>query len=207
VLGDVHRAVRHGRAVDDTPRAARAVVHERVAGQLVQVVLAAAVLLVLPSPVPEGVAVLVLVLVSVALAASLLLRPRRAGGVRRWAAVTTASTLAVVGYVMTFLVAARTAGVTAPLSTLVPLALVVLVAMGIPLNVAGWGPREGVAAWVFAGVGLGADAGVSTAVVYGVMSLVAALPGLAVLLVDRPNRRAPDRPVVGPRPLEVVTGA
>ena len=49
--------------------------------------------------------------------------------------------------------------------------------MGIPLNVAGWGPREGVAAWAFAAAGLGAAQGVSTAVVYGVMALVASLPG------------------------------
>jgi hypothetical protein len=64
----------------------------------------------------------------------------------------------------------------------------VLLASGIPLNVAGWGPREGAAAWVFAAAGLGAGAGVTTAVLYGVMALAATLPGLAVLLVGaRPS--------------------
>ena len=70
-----------------------------------------------------------------------------------------ASALAVVGHVLTFLVAARTAGSTTSTLELVPLALLVLVAMGIPANVAGWGPREGVAAWVFGAAGLGAGAG------------------------------------------------
>jgi len=96
-----------------------------------------------------------------------------------------ASTLAISGYVLTFVVAARTSGVDASLPRLLPLALVVLVAMSIPANVAGWGPREGMAAWAFAASGLGASAGVSTAVVYGVMSLVATLPGAVVLLGDR----------------------
>ena len=40
-------------------------------------------------------------------------------------------------------------------------------AMGIPANIAGWGPREGVAAWVFSLVGMSAAQGVTTAVAYG----------------------------------------
>jgi hypothetical protein len=74
-------------------------------------------------------------------------------------------------------------------AVLLPLALLVLVAMGIPANVAGWGPREGVAAWVFGAAGLGAEAGVATAVVYGVMVLVASLPGVAVLVAGRSHAR------------------
>jgi hypothetical protein len=89
--------------------------------------------------------------------------------------------------VATFLVAARAAGVTAPLLGLAPLALIVLVAMGLPLNLAGWGPREGAAGWVFGAAGLGASVGVGTAVVYGVLVLVASLPG-AVLLVTSSRR-------------------
>ena len=50
VAGDVHRGISHGRDVHDVRRALRAVVWERVAGQVVQVVLAIGVLLVLPSP-------------------------------------------------------------------------------------------------------------------------------------------------------------
>jgi hypothetical protein len=40
-----------------------------------------------------------------------------------------------------------------------------------------------VTAWAFAAAGLGASLGVSAAVVFGVMTFVAALPGTAVLLL------------------------
>jgi hypothetical protein len=60
--------------------------------------------------------------------------------------------------------------------------LLVIMAMVLP-SVGGWGPREGVTAWVFGAAGLGAGRGVATAVVYGVMVLVACLPGAAVLVV------------------------
>jgi hypothetical protein len=65
---------------------------------------------------------------------------------------------------------------------MLPLAMLVMLAMVLP-SIAGWGPREGVTAWVFGAAGLGADRGVATAVVYGVMVLVASLPGAAVLVV------------------------
>ena len=65
---------------------------------------------------------------------------------------------------------------------MLPLALLVMLAMVLP-SVAGWGPREGATAWVFGAAGLGADRGVATAVVYGVMVLVASLPGAAFLVL------------------------
>ena len=51
IVGDVHRGISHGRDVSDVGRALRAVALERLAGQVVQVVLTVVVLLVLPSPV------------------------------------------------------------------------------------------------------------------------------------------------------------
>jgi hypothetical protein len=63
---------------------------------------------------------------------------------------------------------------------MLPIAFLVMAAMVLP-NVGGWGPREGGAAWLFGAAGLGAQQGVATAVVYGVMVLVASLPGAAVL--------------------------
>ena len=101
------------------------------------------------------------------------------------AGVSLLSVLTVVGHLAVFLVAARTAGVPASPARLLPLALLVLLAMAVPANVAGWGPREGVAAWVFAAAGLGASAGLATAVAYGVLVLVASLPGVAVLVAGR----------------------
>jgi glycosyltransferase 2 family protein len=100
---------------------------------------------------------------------------------RAWPAIALASALIVAGHTATFLIAARTAGVTAPLSQMLPLALLVMLAAALP-NVGGWGPREGVTAWAFAAAGLGASLGVATAVVYGVLVLVASLPGAAVLV-------------------------
>jgi hypothetical protein len=64
---------------------------------------------------------------------------------------------------------------------MLPIALLVMAAMVLP-SIGGWGPREGVTAWAFGAAGLGAQRGISTAVVYGVMVFVASLPGAAVLV-------------------------
>ena len=206
VLGDVHRGVRQGRAVSDVPGSLRVVAWDRVAGQVVQLAVAVMVLLALPSTVPRG-AVLVL---GLALVTFLLLVARRGGPwalLTAWPATATASTLAVGAHVATFLLAARTAGVTAPTPRLLPLALVVLLAMAVPANVAGWGPREGVAAWAFAAAGLGADQGLAAAVAYGVLSLVASLPGLVVVAAERlPVTRSASAPPAAPARVEVVVG-
>jgi hypothetical protein len=93
-------------------------------------------------------------------------------------------------------IAARTAGVEASPVLLLPLAMLGLVAMGVPMNIAGWGPREGVAAWTFGVAGLGAALGVTTAVVFGVLVLVASLPGAGVLVADWLRHE----PVAAPRP-------
>jgi glycosyltransferase 2 family protein len=107
-----------------------------------------------------------------------------------WPGVMLLSTAALAGHVTLFVVAARAAGSTAPVTQLVPLVLLALLAMGLPLNVGGWGPREGVAALVFGAAGLGAALGLTTSVVYGVLALVASLPGAGVLLL---RARAPQR--------------
>ncbi|GGX86309.1 hypothetical protein GCM10010358_45630 [Streptomyces minutiscleroticus] len=221
VLGDVHRAVRHGRDAGDVGRGVRAVVLERTAGQAVLVVAGAAVLLTLPSPVREpardalgaaGPAVACLVLMAACTVLALRRRgtaaaspaPRRPsaagpGRVRAalaearaallargaWPGVLLSSVLVLAGHLLMFVLAARAAGVRAPVSALVPIALLALLAMGLPLNVGGWGPREGVTAWAFGAAGLGATAGLTVAVVYGVLSFAASLPGLCVLLARR----------------------
>lgn len=110
---------------------------------------------------------------------------------RAWPAIALASAVVVLGHAVTFLIAARTAGTNAPVSRLLPLALLAMAAMALP-SVAGWGPREGATAWAFGAAGLGAEQGVATAVVYGVMVLVASLPGaLVVSGALRPRRRPP----------------
>ena len=202
IAGDVHRGVTHGREVHDVGRALRAVVWERTAGQVVQAVLTISVLLVLPSPVRSSMPFVAGAAVVVALGVvgvgrmrmggdgSRLVRVRNAvvtdirnGVLRRNAfpVVVLASALVVLGHAVTFLIAARTVGVTAPISRLLPLALLALLGMVLP-NVGGWGPREGVTAWVFATAGLHADRGAAASVAYGVLVLAASLPGAIVLL-------------------------
>ena len=74
----------------------------------------------------------------------------------------------------------------------------------MPTNIAGWGPREGVAAWAFGVAGPGAGLGVATAVVFGVMVLVASLRGPACwswtgpLATGRPGAAWPRPPRVWP---------
>jgi hypothetical protein len=108
-------------------------------------------------------------------------------------AVVLASVLVVLGHVVTFVIAARTVGVTAPISRLLPLALLALLGMVLP-NVGGWGPREGVTAWVFAAAGLGAARGAATAVAFGVLVLAASFPGAVVLVAGWLARRGVSRP-------------
>ncbi|HEU5267868.1 MAG TPA: lysylphosphatidylglycerol synthase transmembrane domain-containing protein [Jatrophihabitans sp.] len=211
VLGDVHRGVDHGRQVGDVGRGLRAVGWERLAGQVVQIAVAVVVLMALPSPVRAAlpgavaiaaVAVLVAVLIVRALAKTGETRAARiartaAGDVRgallgrhAWPGVLLASVVVVAGHVATFVIAARAAGSTGSVGQLAPLALLALLAMAVPMNIGGWGPREGVAAWAFAAAGLGADHGLAAATVYGVLVFAACLPGAAVLIVAALRRRA-----------------
>nr|MDT0659366.1 lysylphosphatidylglycerol synthase transmembrane domain-containing protein [Micromonospora sp. DSM 115978] len=254
VLGDVHRAVQHGRDVQDLGRGVRAVVLERSAGQVVLVAVGVGMLLVFPPPVLSTgqldalarvgvVAVAAGALVAVSLATLRIRRRRRperygAAAPGRDAAfagqpgqparpgqpgqgsappeppwpgrrpdsrltrclrtvatdvrlgllsrrtclgVVLTSAVILAGHLATFLVAARAAGSTAPVALLAPLMLLALLAMLLPLSVGGWGPREGMLAWAFGAAGLSADLGLTVAVVYGLLALVASLPGAGVL--------------------------
>ena len=221
VLGDVHRGLRHGIDVGDLGRGLRAVFWERVAGQLVQAAVAVAVLLALPSPVQA--AMPAVAAAGVAGVGLLLLTgrgvvrhgPVRLAGASRAAAleargvllrppavrpVLVTSLLVVGGHVGMFLLAARAAGVDGTPQELLPLALVVLLAAGIPLNVGGWGPREGAAAWIFSATQWGAGAGAAVATAFGVLTLVAVLPGAVVLFAGRRAASPPAVPPPVPRP-------
>ena len=213
VVGDVHRGLSHGRDVRDVGLALRAVAWERAAGQLVQVVLTVVVLLALPSPVQSFMPLVAVALVLTAIGVVLVDRARPGVGGSRWArlrsaaardvregllarrafpAIVLASAVVVLGHAATFLIAARAAGATAPPSRMLPLALLAMLAMVLP-SVAGWGPREGATAWAFAAAGLGADRGVATAVAYGIMAVVASMPGALVLVgawLPRARRQA-----------------
>ena len=212
VLGDVHRAVRHGQSAGDVGRGVRAVVLERAAGQVALIAVGGVVLLTQPSPVlaqtrrlaeasvhrawrsPALIAVVVAVrLYGCVARASRRDGPRAARRARR-SALGLLARESLAG--CRRLVGRRAGGpprdVPArrpgrgirprPPAELLPLAVLALLAMGLPLNVGGWGPREGVTAWAFGAAGLGAAQGLTVAVVYGVLSFVASLPGVGVLV-------------------------
>ncbi|WP_307834524.1 lysylphosphatidylglycerol synthase transmembrane domain-containing protein [Paractinoplanes lichenicola] len=209
VLGDVDRAVQHGRDEGDVAKSVRAVVLERTAGQLVLIVVGVTVLFTVPSPVLDilrqhGATAAVVAIAALLAVAVILLafRQLRQGGSRvasavrtglaeirtgllarrNWPIVTLASVVVLVGHLATFVVAARAAGSSASLARLAPLMLLALLAMSLPLNIGGWGPREAVTAWAFGAAGLSATQGLTTAVVYGLFAFVAALPGAVVIL-------------------------
>jgi uncharacterized membrane protein YbhN (UPF0104 family) len=202
VLGDVHRAVNHGRESGDVGRGVRAVFFERFAGQLVLIGIGLAVLLTYPAPgldlAPNGTTI---ALILAGLAALLIvgwsLKPVRkvlvntlADGIRllsfkTWPAVLGLSAATVAGYVAMFVVAARAAGSDATITQLAPVVVLALLIMAIPVNIGGFGPREAFLAVAFSAAGLGAQHGFTTGIVYGVLALIAALPGAVVLFLSR----------------------
>jgi uncharacterized membrane protein YbhN (UPF0104 family) len=222
VLGDVHRGVQHGRDAGDVGRGLRAVAWERAAGQGVQIALLVVVLCALTSPVQPAMAWVVAAAAGTVVGLLLALRAlARRGGTRRarvlraaradvrdglldrraWPVVAGTSVVVTAGHTGTFLVAAWTTGTDAPAAELWPLAMLVLFAMVLPFSIGGWGPREGVAAWVFGAAGLGAAQGVAAATAYGVLGLVATLPGALLLAADRVRRGR-----LRPAPVAVGTG-
>jgi uncharacterized membrane protein YbhN (UPF0104 family) len=232
ILGDVHRAVTHGRRAGDVARGVRAVAWERLCGQVIQAAVTAVVLLTMPSPVRPALPYILAGVIGLAGCAARVLGcaarrgrsrlPRAAraladdlrGGLLApdvWPRLVLASVLVVAGHTATFVIAARVAGSTAPLGELVALLMVVQVAMVIPLSIGGWALREGAAAWAFGAAGLGAATGVTAATLYAVLMLAAVTPGAVLLLRDAVRRRRAKgqpaesrQPELAPPTLEVV---
>lgn len=104
-----------------------------------------------------------------------------------------ASLLIVASYVGVYLCCMRMIGVDTPLATAAPLVPWVLLAMAIPLSIAGWGVREGAAALVWQATGLDPAQGVAISISYGVVILLSSLPGALMLLRRGPEDGAPVR--------------
>ena len=207
VVGDVHRAYRHGARTGELPMAARAVATERAAGQLVQAVATVIVLGALGVAAPLfltfgwAAAAMAFVLV---IALALAMASRRVREVlrrelsllrsvfrtpRASLSIAAASLVVVAAHAGTFIVACLAVGIVASPRELLGLALIALAAASLPVNVGGWGPREAVSAAAFAAVGLGAGTGLATSTAFGVLTLAAVLPGAGVLIADQVTTR------------------
>ena len=85
-------------------------------------------------------------------------------------------------YIAVYFCCTRMLGIDTPASTLLALIPWVLLAMAIPLSMAGWGLREGAAALLWAAAGLEVSQGVAISIAYGTVVLTSTLPGAWVLL-------------------------
>lgn len=202
VAGDVSRAWRHARNTDSSREAWHAVLIERAAGQGV---LLACALLALPfspeirSAVQSALATSSsagLATAGAVLLAGALIARRFTPALRRLAGDFARSvlsraallrqlalSLALLGsYVAVYLSCARALGVDTPALTLLPLVFWVLVAMALPLSLAGWGVREGAAAALWLLAGMPAAEGVAISLLYGAVVLVSALGAACLLL-------------------------
>lgn len=209
VLGDADRAWRHsGRAPEARGPAVRAVVLERLSGQVVMAAVASISFAFIALRAPSGglgwwvAAVAVAAVASGAVAIAVrapagtsttsvtaaLRRDARAAlfsGEAVYIQLAT-STVIIASYVAVYLLAARAVGVETPLVALAPLVAPVLLSMLLPLSVGGWGVRESAAAAIWSVAGLGASDGVAISVAYGLIVLVGTLPGGYGLLFGGP---------------------
>lgn len=212
ILGDAFRAYRHGkRAPTDEAggmgRAVRAVVIERLANQMVVSLLMLVSLSLwpwLPGAFDNahiwGPLVGATLLVGGTLLAIAVFAHRRGGGMverflrdSRQALLTPRTFAAQLGLgvavtgtcVVMFYCAAR--AVHEPLSLFHLVALVpgALLAMSIPISIGGWGLREASAVTLWTMAGLSPEAALASSILYGMLSLLGALPGAVVLAVDR----------------------
>jgi uncharacterized membrane protein YbhN (UPF0104 family) len=205
LAGDLTRLSRHGRhlaqGTEGYGRALRGVLFDRISGQL-------ALLLVVLASAPAWIYVLdVGHVVTVALAFALtlgaalfLVRARPDSGlglrVRLWlkeasqalverGALTVqlaCSVGVVLGCLAMFYCAARASGVSLSPLSFARVGPLVLAATSLPVAFAGWGIREAATAALFASLALDPARGVAISVVYGVINLVASLPGFVVWL-------------------------
>ncbi len=93
----------------------------------------------------------------------------------------------VLSYLALFAVAAHIVSTPLPWLALVTIVPLTLLAMALPISIGGWGVREAAAAVLWPLMGLDAELGVVTSVVYGLISLFGSVPG-AFFVVRRTDR-------------------
>ncbi len=218
IAGDVHRAVARGRSPESIKRTARAVAMERTAGQVVQLALALMVLACFGAEF-EGYLLAALaiglgmIVVALLLTTAASVRGRRAllheagelravlGSVRTSVQVAITSIIVIACHVTTFTIATAAVGESVPPPQMLTLAFVILLGASIPLNIGGWGPREGIAGWAFALAGFGASAGVAASTLFGVLAIISVAPGaiVAVIFAVRQRKANDAVPSTAPR--------
>lgn len=202
IAGDLTRAWRHAGAGGRGRAPWHAVLIERASGQLVLALVAGSALTLSPAlrtAATDGLAALALpsgVWLVGGLAIGMLVTPRLRPALavlRRDARQALfargvlplqllGSLILVASYITVYLCCARALGVSLPAADLLPLIPPVLLAMALPLSVAGWGMREGAAALVWLLAGLPPAQGVAISMVYGLVVFVSSLPGAVVLI-------------------------
>ncbi len=199
ILGDVSRAWRHAVSSARTRTAVHAVILERLMVQTVMVAVAVVSVIALASRWPAGavwgwwgLGTLLAIAISAIILrlASLrsIIRPLGADARRAFLPSPVlllqfgTATLVMAANLMLYIAAARALGSDIAVTTLLPLIAPVLLVMMLPISIAGWGVREGAAALLWGFSGLGAAEGVAIAVAYGLLFLLAALPGVVPLL-------------------------
>ena len=208
IAGDVTRAWRQARSRDHLREASgpavRAVVFERLSAQVVMTTVAVLSLLFLPVTVGRnsGSVMVGAGLLSAGIVVAVFVWVHRQSSVgsltgrviaevgaahlspSAFTAQLISAIIVVSTYLITYLVAAKAVGVETPPLVLLPLVGPVLMSMLIPVTVAGWGLREGVAAILWGAVGLTAGDGVVVSVAYGLLVLLGSLPGAGLLLAS-----------------------
>ena len=215
IVGDVHRAVTVGQGAENIKQTARSVAIERTAGQVVQLALAFIVLACfgaefegyLLAALAIGFGTIVVALLATTVGSA---RGRKAllhearelraglGSVRVCVRVAIASVIVIACHVATFTIATAAVGESVPPLQMLTLAFVILLGASIPLNIGGWGPREGVAGWAFALAGFGASAGVAASTLFGILAIISVAPGAIVTVFFAARRRKANNAVSTP---------
>ncbi|CDZ51229.1 lysylphosphatidylglycerol synthase transmembrane domain-containing protein [Neorhizobium galegae] len=215
VAGDAVRAVRNRANGDGGWKVpAQAVLFERVAGQGVFFVIATFGVMLWPllgrTAIPEDLRHLLsgfaLVAAGLAIVFLLLLRlpPRRVQPLlaalkaalaqvflrdRAWIVQTLFSLVIVASYIAVFMLASAAVGAPLPALAAVTAIPLCLLMMLIPATIAGWGAREAAAAALWPLFGYAASDGVAASILYGILALAGAAPGLAFILAALFSRR------------------
>ncbi|WP_037087512.1 lysylphosphatidylglycerol synthase transmembrane domain-containing protein [Neorhizobium vignae] len=214
VAGDAVRAVRNRAHGDGGKVPVQAVLFERVAGQGIFFVIATFGVMLWPllggAAIPEDVRHLLsgfaVAAAGLAIAFLLLLRfpPRRVKPRltalkaalaqvflrdRAWIVQTLFSLVIVASYIAMFMLASAAVGAPLPALAAVTAIPLCLLMMLIPATIAGWGAREAAAAGLWPLFGYAASDGVTASILYGILALVGAAPGLVFILAALFSRR------------------